>query len=127
AADFRLGRIGELRRVGINLGQLDARAAFGKTRSTTLTLADNVIGRRRVEIFERHIAIECRRDGPDLEGHFGGEVRRRTLLELLAAGNGPLEYFGIVQRVPDDFARSVDRVLAGDVHGLLSLLSLVSG
>ncbi len=60
-----------------------------------------VVGVRRIEVLQRHLAVEVALIGPIFTTTVAVISVRRRHLEALAAGNGRLQDFRIVQRFPD--------------------------
>ena len=109
-------RIGEKRAVAV-IDQMHRRAALGEAGGAAGALAADLVAVGRIEIGQRDLAGEMRRDGTDL----GRDLRRHLgvgeLHDLLAAGDALLQDLGVVERCPDLAARRSEAVLAGHVHG----------
>ena len=116
AADLGLGGVGEQRHAVV-VGQRHVGAALGEAGDAALAFAADGVAIGRIEIGQRDVALEGRRDRADL----GLDGRRHLgvgeLLQLLAAGDALLEHDRIVERGPDLLARCRDPIAAGHFHG----------
>src|SRR5207302_1980968 len=98
------------------VGEPHPGAALGEADGPALAFAGDRVSVRRIELRERHDAVEARADWPDLDLHGGPEPLVGFLLQGLAAGDAPSKHVRIVQRPPNPLARRVDPLLPGHLH-----------
>src|SRR5581483_8929911 len=117
AVDQALAELGQLaanlgfhliaeQRAAVLVRQLHRGAALGKARDPALALARNLVAVGRVEIAQGHLALETRRDRPDLHFPHRAKAAVLGLLQLLAARDAGLEHLGIVELGPHRLAGS---------------------
>ena len=115
AADLGLGGVGEQRHAVV-VGERHIGAALGEAGGAALALAADGVAVGRVEVGQRDVALEGRRDRADL----GLDGRRHLgvgdLLQRLAAGDAGLEHDRIVEGGPDLVARCRDLIPASHFH-----------
>src|SRR5882724_5714219 len=116
ATDLRFDVIGQ-ERAAVLVGERHCRAALGKAGHPALAFARDLVAIRRVQIAQRHPALEAGRHRPDLHLGDGAETVVFGALQLLAAGNTDLEHFRVVQLGPDRLARRRKLDFAVHRHG----------